>query len=255
MDMNRKYLSYIFLAVVILLAGYLVYNRFESKDLPHEFLETASSTATSTPAESIVESLSTTTKYYDLSYDVPKDNKIVAQSIKSRADKWLQETNITKITDDAQAEREFGIFEGLRYSYDSKYKTVDSGLYTSYVETVYEFTGGAHGSTNTVVYVFSKKDGKQINSITDIYNDNILSVLSSYTRRELPAQLSEKTIVVSDFQDMFDDGTEVRQENWQTFYFKDSSLVVVFGQYQIGPYVIGIHELEVPLAVLEKYKK
>jgi hypothetical protein len=244
-------------AIVILASafGYFGYNYFFADRIPHQFGENATSTATRTPDQTVIQGLSTTTRYYELSYDVPNDNNIVAQSIKTRAEKWLEETNITKVTDDAQAEREFGIFEGIRYAYDSTYKKVDANDYTSYIETVYEFTGGAHGRTNNVVYTFSKKDNRQIKSLTDIYSDTVYGALSAYSRKEMPAQLAKKTIVVSEFQDMFDDGTKPSKENWQTFYFKGDSLVLIFGQYQIGPYVIDIHELEVPLSLLDKYKK
>ena len=253
--MNRKYLSYIFFVVVPMGVSYFMYKHFILKQLTPEFNNNSSTTLSNIPQEKPVDSFSTTTRYYELSYEVPKDNRIVAQSIKDRAEKWLVDTNITKVTSDQQAEQDLGIFEGLKYAYDSKYKVVDANEYTSYVETVYEFTGGAHGATNNIAYIFSKKDGKQINSLRDIYNDSIYSALSVYSRKELPSQLAKKTIIVSEFQDMFDDGTEARQENWQTFYLKQNSLVIIFGQYQVGPYVIGIHELEVPLTVLEKYKK
>jgi hypothetical protein len=253
--MNRKPLLYVLLVVALLGVGYFIYDRFVANRTPHEFSQNATTTATTTPEEKSIQSMSTTTRYYELSYSVPNDNKVVAQSIKSRADKWLEETNITKVTNDEQAEQEFGIFEGLRYAYDSKYTIVDSTNYKSYVETVYEFTGGAHGATNNVVHILSKKDGSQIKSLSDIYNDTVYTGLSAYARKELPAQLAKKTIIISDFQDMFDDGTKSSIENWQTFYFKGDSLVIIFGQYQIGPYVIGINELEVPLSMLEKYKK
>jgi Protein of unknown function (DUF3298)/Deacetylase PdaC len=253
--MNRKYIIYFLAIAISLLISILAYKYFFSNAPIHQFPESATSTATTTIPQKSIESFSTTTRYYEFSYDVPKDNNIVAQSIKDNAEKWLLETNITKVTDDSQAEREFGIFEGMSYSYDSTYKTIDSISYISYLETIYQFTGGAHGSTNNIAYLFSKKDGVQVKSLKNIYNDNIYNALSEYTRKELPAKLAKKTIIVSEFQDMFDEGTSSTQENWQVFYFKASSLVVVFGQYQIGPYAIGIHELEIPLSVLEKYKK
>lgn len=254
--MKRKNIIYLLEAILLLVVAAFVYSYFNQDRLPHDFGSTATtSLATTTVDTPTITSFATTTAYYEFSYDVPSDNAIVAQSIKTRANKWLTETNVAKITGDAQAERDFGIFEGAKYVYDSTFKTVYATDNISYVETVYEFTGGAHGATNNITHVFGKNNGKQVVSLTDIYSDSIYQVLSDYARKELPAQLAKKSINVKDTEDMFLDGTEPIKENWQSFYFKGESLVIIFGQYQIGPYVIGIHELEIPLKNLTKYRK
>jgi hypothetical protein len=94
-----------------------------------------------------------------------------------------------------------------------------------------------------------------VKSLSDLYSEAVYQYLSDYSRKVMPGILAKNDIKVSDIQDMFNDGTSPNKDNWSSFYFKGENLVIIFGQYQIGPYVIGINELEVPLNSLLLYKK
>ena len=249
---------YYILGILILVAfGYLGYQKYSKSvvyDAGAHLNETPASTTPGVAAESVA-SYSTTTKYYDFSYQVPGENQIASKIIKDNADKWLAETNIVSVTNDKQAENDFGIFSDMKYEYDSKYEKKENAEYVTYLETIFAFTGGAHPSTAIVSHTFDKKDQSKQVGMGDIYNDKVYGALSDYTRKTMPALFNKKGIIVSEIKDMFDDGTSINKNNWQTFYFKNDVLVVVFNQYQIGPYAIGIHEINIPLSLLAQYKK
>ena len=251
-----KKLHYIVGSLILTAFGYLGYQHYSKSVLYKSEVGPAQTASTSVPEViQLISPLSTTTRYYDFAYQVPVDNQVAASIIKTAADAWLKETNIQSVTNDKQAENDFGIFKDSKYQYDSKYEEKENGDYITYLETIFSFTGGAHPSTVVSSYTFSKKDRNKEIKIADIYADGAYKILSDYSRKTMPSLLAKKGIKVSDMQDMFDAGTTPDKANWQTFYFKDNYIYFVFNQYQIGPYSIGIHEIAVPLPKLVQYKK
>ena len=249
---------YYILGVLILIAfGYLGYQKYSNRVIYEAGSLPSQTQATNTPSAATqpISSFSTSTKYYDFAYQAPTDNQTASRIIKDNADKWLAETNIASVTNDKQAENDFGIFSDMKYGYDSKYEKKEANDYITYLETIYAFTGGAHPNTVVVSHTFNKKDQTKNLGLGDIYSDKVYGVISEYTRKNMPALLNKKGIKVSEIQDMFNDGTSLNKDNWQVFYFDEKSITIVFNQYQIGPYAIGIHEISIPLSVLEQYKK
>jgi hypothetical protein len=43
---------------------------------------------------------------------------------------------------------------------------------------------------------------------------------------------------------MIDDGTSPDYENYRAWYITNDQIVFIFGQYQVGPYVLGIQEFK-----------
>ena len=251
-----KKLQYVVLGLVVVAIGFLSYQKY-GKDIVYDravLSDPVVSTST-IKIDEAASSFSTSTKYYDFTYTVPPENQVVAKIIKENADKWLTETNIKSVTNDKQAENEFGIFSDMKYEYDSKYEKKENSEYVTYLETIFTFTGGAHPNTVIVSHTFDKKDQSKQLSLSDIYTDKVYGALSDYTRKTMPALLNKKGIKVAEMKDMFDTGTTPDKDNWGVFYFKNDSLVVIFNQYQIGPYAIGIHEINTPLSLLAQYKK
>jgi Protein of unknown function (DUF3298) len=198
-----------------------------------------------------------TSSFYKLEYSIPDEDAVVASELTGLANAWLSGSGISDVKTAAQA-RELGISKlngcpGYEYSADYiKYSTDD---YTSYINDGYDFSCGAHGSTVSTTFVYDKKTSKRITTLEDIYKPTIYQKLSDIARSRMPKILAAQDIQVADIQDMFDEGTTPDKNNFNTFYFAGTSLYIVFGQYSIGPYVIGVHTLEIPLGELASYKK
>ena len=43
---------------------------------------------------------------------------------------------------------------------------------------------------------------------------------------------------------MIEDGTQPKEENFSVFTFTPTTVTLYFGQYQVGPYVLGMPEVE-----------
>jgi hypothetical protein len=194
--------------------------------------------------------------FYSIKYYIPDEDQRAASDMTAQANRWIADTGAAEIKTEAQA-RELGISKGgcPGYTYEADYEKYASGEYVSYVYSAYDFTCGAHGSSYDIGFTYDKKTGTKIQYLDEIYKENVYEFLSTYARQRLPATLQREGVDVADIQDMFDEGTSPSRENFTSFYFSGNTLYIIFGQYSIGPYVIGIHTLPVPLSLLESYKK
>jgi hypothetical protein len=223
-----------------------------SPSTPNAATSKAPAAAPTTKLQSVASS-----SFYTLEYSVPDEDAVVASELTGLANAWLSGSGIIDVKTAAQA-RELGISKlngcpGYEYSADyTKYSTDD---YTSYINDGYDFSCGAHGSTYSTTFVYDKKTSKRILTLEDVYKPTIYQKVSDIARTKLPKILAAEDIQVADIQDMFDEGTTPDKTNYNTFYFAGNSLYIVFGQYSIGPYVIGVHTLEIPLSELASYKK
>ncbi len=198
----------------------------------------------------------TSSAYFSLEYNTPKEDSRAAADIAAEAQSWAEQNGVTNINS-AQAAADLGISRVTGctgYSYAADYIKYSGNDLTSYVNQADDFTCGAHGSSVATVYTYTK-DGTKIERLSQIYNPGIYDFLSKYARQKLPGILMSRDIDILDIQDMFDEGTASQEENFSTFYFSGASLYIIFGQYSIGPYVIGSTTLEVPLSQISQFKK
>ncbi len=114
----------------------------------------------------------------------------------------------------------------------------------------YEYTGGAHGSTILIPFNYSKKT-KKLLTLKDVLSgagtlpENWLNRLADEARRLLMEQAKQGTL--DSDESMIKGGTEPDEKNFATFMIKDSSVRIIFGQYQVAPYSAGMPEVEIPL--------
>jgi peptidoglycan-N-acetylglucosamine deacetylase len=120
--------------------------------------------------------------------------------------------------------------------------------YISFVETIYYFSGGAHGITEIKAFNYDVAKSQTI-SIVDFLGDSQLSKLSQLAQSEIP------NIIESGTQDtvltqMIKDGTQPTVENFQDFNFTPDSLIIYFQQYQVAPGSYGPVTITLPKAQL-----
>ena len=127
-----------------------------------------------------------------------------------------------------QAENPYQLFITTRIATSTK--TV------SYILETYEFTGGAHG--NTGVSTFTYDANHKLVTIDKIFKPDYLKTISDMSRKyfleSIDADYLNKT--------MLNEGTTATTTNFSTWYLTDKTVTFIFGQYQIGPYVLGIQE-------------
>lgn len=120
--------------------------------------------------------------------------------------------------------------------YELKYNR--NGLTSFYID-YYQFTGGAHGITTRITYVHDNDKGK-ILALKDIFKEGY-----DY-KTIINKQISKE---IEDNKDKYFEGKEGFlgiNEN-QKYYIEEGNLVIVYGLYEIAPYVAGIIEFRIPL--------
>ena len=119
--------------------------------------------------------------------------------------------------------------------------------YISYVLEYSGYSGGAHGYASKVSFAYDVKNSK-ILTLKDLFSNNpdYLKTVSEASR----ADLKKQYVVMNDGEDtsslisMIEDGTQPKEENFSVFTFTSTTITLYFGQYQVGPYVLGMPEVQ-----------
>lgn len=103
--------------------------------------------------------------------------------------------------------------------------------------TIYDYRGGAHGMTTRTYYNIDTNTSKPI-CLKDIANEERLN-------QEIQRQITQRHEQGDMF---FDEGLEFKgiKENQSFYITEEGQLVIVFGLYEIAPYVAGILEFPIP---------
>ena len=131
--------------------------------------------------------------------------------------------------------------------------------FISFIENYGGFTGGAHGYEENISFNYNVKN-KKILTLKELFSENFdyLKYLSDESR----IQLKKEFVIVTEedkknsspeaLQDFVNNavssiegGTETKEENFSIFTFAGDKIRIYFAQYQVGPYVIGMPEVEV----------
>ena len=116
----------------------------------------------------------------------------------------------------------------------------------SFLLNVYQFAGGAHGSTSLIPITYSKQTKKLLSleeALQPVRKD-WLAALSTEARKQLNAQVQKKKFSYDE--DWINKGTEPTKENFAIFKLEKNSVRIIFSQYQVAPYSSGMPEVIVP---------
>ena len=121
----------------------------------------------------------------------------------------------------------------------------------SFLLTVYQFTGGAHGSTTLIPITYSKQTKKllSLEEAVQPARKDWLAPLSTEARKQLNAQVKKQKF--SSDEDWINKGTEPTKENFAIFKLEKNSVRIIFSQYQVGPYASGMPEIVVPRSLFK----
>jgi len=173
---------------------------------------------------------------------VEKFNQAVTNLVASRAgefkkaaDEMVREEAATK--QDAKSSRPPN-------SMDVSYEITAAGKdFISVLFSFYEYAGGAHPNTTTESFNYDLNSNAPVR-LADLFtpNSNYLTVISDYCVREL-----KKLDTVSGAEN----GAGPKIENFHSWNITPAGLKITFDPYQVGPYVVGQHQVVIPYSALK----
>lgn len=116
------------------------------------------------------------------------------------------------------------------------------GEILSYIVCRYDYTGGAHGSTSETGVNFNRNTGEVIGE-EDIFaegsRDEVKKCLSAHLQEALPDNDAYDALFIKDI------------EPNGNFIVTPAGITYIYGQYEIGPYYLGIIKVTLPWEELE----
>lgn len=147
-----------------------------------------------------------------------------------------------------------------KWPFQADYTVVQSNNnYISYVLQYGGFTGGAHGFESKVSFNYNVVTKNDV-TLKELFpnNPDYLKYLSDESRKQLVKRFatmskedkanSTPEAIKEYIDNMMSDintGTELTESNFNVFTFTPNKVKIYFAQYQVGPYVIGMPEVEV----------
>lgn len=147
-----------------------------------------------------------------------------------------------------------------KFYFNSDFEIIQSNSsYISFIVRYGGYTGGAHGYQEIASFNYDVKNQK-ILSLSEIFDEDFkyLEYLSEESRIILKNQFNvvnedvigdnSKESIEEYFENIniqIENGTEPLEENFKSFTFTPNKIKIYFAQYQVGPYVMGMPEIEI----------
>ncbi|EPF46522.1 hypothetical protein HMPREF1222_02044 [Treponema vincentii F0403] len=140
--------------------------------------------------------------------------------------------------------------QAFEFDMDSS-SVYEDANHISFLLNVYQFTGGAHGTTSLIPVTYSKQTKKllSLEEAVQPTRKDWLSALSTEARKQLNDQVKKQTFVSDE--DWINKGTEPSKENFSVFKLEKNAVRIIFSQYQVGPYSSGMPEIVVPRSLFK----
>ncbi len=131
------------------------------------------------------------------------------------------------------------------------YKTFAMPHALSVVLMASSYTGGAHGNHGLAAFRF-RPDGSQL-ALKDVFGDvpQALRIFSEQSRLSL---LRQEGLQNLQNDSALQEGTAPAEDNFTLWSITPAGIHVHFQYYQVGPYAIGVPEVDIPLAALAPAK-
>lgn len=115
--------------------------------------------------------------------------------------------------------------------------------YTSISLQTYGYSGGAHGLVTESYFTITPDKG--ILSIKDLGGSKLEQTITAYVQKELAAQIAKGQMMLFDAPEKV--AIDFTKDNWM---LADDGLHVLFQQYEIAPYAVGLIDVCVPYQAL-----
>lgn len=194
-------------------------------------------------------------KLWEISTEYPELSGVDSAAAFNQAVKKIVDANVSDFkknlpdytdSDDLQRYKENGIklYDQTNYSVE----TANDDL-ISVTLTDSSFGGGAHGSSISTTLNFDVKNNRVL-KLADIFepNSNYLKTVSEISRAELKAKLQKDQMFD---EEMFNPGSEAKEENYRVWNLTKNGLLFTFGEYQVAAYAAGPQEVLIPYSKLQ----
>lgn len=205
------------------------------------------------------------TEFYSIDASYPEDvwdkegvmNQVVHYMANQKKDEWKVGGDV--YNEEQKISKDFPDRPKMKYQLEIGYTATTSKKYStrSYVFSVYEFTGGAHGNTAVATFTFDKNGQIKIEDLINFENENDIKLT------KLLGTKLEKLFGDDVNLDMIRNGLGLAflradntfdvekckcdgfffPSNFQNFVVRDEGLKFIMGQYQVAPYVYGMPEV------------
>lgn len=219
------------------------------------------------------------TDFYSIKGEYPQDpwdkNEVMRQMVDYMVNQKKEEWKVGGDAYNAEQKiaKDFPDRPKMKYELNISYVATSSAKMKtrSYVFSVYEFTGGAHGNTAIASYNFTKDAQIKIEDAIDFNQKDYLvtyASLANLLKSKLLASLAENSneSTISEglgLKYIKLDGTFDKQKcncdgyyfpsNIQVFTIQDNGIKFIFGQYQVAAYVVGMPEVLVSWQEIKDY--
>lgn len=205
--------------------------------------------------------------WFEQKIEYPKGNQVVKEKIFENYKNFTDDTKVLDFKNPEEAQRELSINSDYKYSFIATYETANSkdrgkNKTTSYIYTIYTFTGGAHGATNALAITLDE-NGKEINlenilpaasleKVSKIVYDEILRQKTQKLSEGMTKKEFSEYINNPENTEWIKEGTSPKRENYSTVWADGDDLVIYFGQYQVGSYAEGDYIVRIPKSEILK---
>ncbi|MES2799361.1 MAG: RsiV family protein [Bacteroidota bacterium] len=165
----------------------------------------------------------------------------------------LSEKNFKTHINDIQTEYSEALKENSEmfdWSYNQSIE-IDTSYRDFVTLTVWKegYTGGAHGSVNSMHTLVSKSTGKEL-KLEDVFqNVKKLELIAEDYFRAQNEMSQEDNFEEAGY--WFEEGFKLNNN----FYFSEKNLVFQYNQYEIAPYVMGMPSIEIPISKIKSLLK
>lgn len=124
--------------------------------------------------------------------------------------------------------------------------TLNEECHLSSYSDKYQYTGGAHGTTERTSDTFSLKTGRKL-ELQDFFPPgyNYRGFLLGQIIMQADERMQQEPIFFDDYRELI-----VQNFNPSSFYLNQEGMVIYYQQYDIAPYAAGIIEFTIPYSVL-----
>jgi len=145
----------------------------------------------------------------------------------------------------------------FKYYLNISYQTTEnSDIIKSYIFSISDYSGGAHGMQNTISKTYNLETG-ELYTIEDILvnGTNDLPQISEIVRSELKAQFDKQNIPYDE--DWINEGTSCEKGslNFEVFALDSTSITFYFTPYQVAAYAYGTNMVSVPFSDIDNIIK
>lgn len=225
------------LVLIIIVSSFFYFFYFRKTSVPGISIYSIASMVTDMVTEK------SSGKYYTMDLSYPKSNQTKYSEVYAFATSTVQDflSQVNSISDSDAKTMNLG--GDRKYDLTITTRVATSTQTVTYIIEAYTFTGGAHGNTNVATFTYDKA-GKLV-TLDDFFSAPYLEKVAGFSRTHFYNTLGDYMNP-----EMIDPGTTATMTNFSTWYLTDANIIFIFGQYQVGPYVIGMPEFTIAKSAL-----